>query len=215
MTEQEAIDIAIYCLGVQAEQEVCEESGLICKEVAIVAISALKKIRQHWEIGTAEDLKKLAKEENTVKFYYCESEDDYYIGQRVQNMYYAKYDDGSFVWFLSRCLPWGQHVIAPCTQWKEYTYPSEPKEIPLLEWLQGFLRKYCGGTVEKCSKAVEKQTPKDPGKIHGRFSDTYICPVCKYALIHKNETSWFCGKHYNFCPDCGQAIKWDENTEEI
>ena len=57
----EALEIAIHCLGVQAEQEMCEEcpvygeSGIICKEVAIVAISALKEIQQYRGIGTVEE----------------------------------------------------------------------------------------------------------------------------------------------------------------
>ena len=61
MTEQEAIDIAIHCLGVQAEQEVCEEchlyaeGGITCREVARTAISALKEIQQYREIGTVEE----------------------------------------------------------------------------------------------------------------------------------------------------------------
>lgn len=86
--------------------------------------------------------KHMKNEEDILKFYYCESEDDYYIGQRVQNMYYARYADGAFTWFMSRYLPWGKHVIAPETAWKEYTYPTEPKEIPFTEWLEGFIRKH-------------------------------------------------------------------------
>ena len=70
-------------------------------------------------------------EEDILKFYYCESEDDYYLGQRVQNMYYAKYEPGGFTWFMSRYLPWG-----------EEGYPSEPKEIPFMEWIDGFIRKH-------------------------------------------------------------------------
>ena len=61
MTEQEAIDIAIHCLNVQAEREVCEEcpvyaeGGIACREVARTAISALKEIQQYREIGTVEE----------------------------------------------------------------------------------------------------------------------------------------------------------------
>lgn len=50
MAEQEAIEIAIHCLNVQAEQEVCEEcpvyagGGIACREVARTAISALKEV---------------------------------------------------------------------------------------------------------------------------------------------------------------------------
>ena len=56
MTPEEAIKIAIHCFGVQAEQEVCEEcpvyleSGIACREVARVAISALKEIQEYREI---------------------------------------------------------------------------------------------------------------------------------------------------------------------
>ena len=61
MTENEALEIAIHCLGVQAEQEVCEEcpvyreSGLACRETARNAITALKEIQQYREIGTVEE----------------------------------------------------------------------------------------------------------------------------------------------------------------
>lgn len=84
------------------------------------------------------------KEENILKFYYCESEDDYLLGQRVDNFYYARYDKkcGEFVWCMSRWLPWGQRVTDKNTLWKEHTYPSEPIEISFADWLKGFLRKY-------------------------------------------------------------------------
>ena len=95
-------------------------------------------------VGWAKDIicKHMKNEEDILKFYYCESEDDYYIGKRVQNMYYARYADGGFTWFMSRYLPWGERVTAPETAWKEYTYPIEPKEIPFTEWLEGFIRKH-------------------------------------------------------------------------
>ena len=95
-------------------------------------------------VGWAKDIicKHMKNEEDILKFYYCESEDDYYIGKRVQNMYYARYADGGFTWFMSRYLPWGERITAPETAWKEYTYPTEPKEIPFTEWLEGFIRKH-------------------------------------------------------------------------
>ena len=70
MTEKEAIKIAIHCLNVQAEQEVCEEcpiyieSGIACKEVDRAAISALGEIQQYREIGTVEYFKKLKLADN-------------------------------------------------------------------------------------------------------------------------------------------------------
>ena len=110
---------------------------------------------------TADIIRKHMKnEEDVLKFYYCESEDDYYLGQRVQNMYYARYADGCFTWFMSRYLPWGERVTAPETAWKEYTYPTEPKEIPFTEWLYGFIRKHMNdGWIP-----VDDRLP-EPGRI--------------------------------------------------
>lgn len=196
------------------------------------AIKALNEIQQYREIGTVEELKNSTREEDILKFYYCESEDDYYLGQRVENKYYARYGKTGFTWFMSRYLPWGEHVIAPNTIWKEYTYPSEPKEIPFFEWLQGFMKKYCGGTVEECREAVEKQNPKKPiwkqeiGIVHKYYADghgetveekwaDWVCPNC----------GWFVGEQYiprrhnqmksNYCSRCGQKINWSENLEEM
>ena len=93
--------------------------------------------------------KHMKNEENILKFYYCESEDDYYLGQRVQNMYYAKYGPGVFTWFMSRYLPWGTDG-----------YPSEPKEIPFMEWIEGFIRKHMNdGWIP-----VDDRLP-EPGRI--------------------------------------------------
>lgn len=171
------------------------------------AIKALNEIQQYREIGTVEELKNSTREEDILKFYYCESEDDYYLGQRVENKYYARYGKTGFTWFMSRYLPWGEHVIAPNTIWKEYTYPSEPKEIPFFEWLQGFMKKYCGGTVEECRKAVEKQKPKKPIDADEDYG-FFICPVCRKTIYASDDF-----ESHKFCLNCGQAIQWDENLE--
>ena len=89
-----------------------------------------EELEQYRAIGTVEECRKSVKEEDVLKFYYCESKDDYYIGKRVGNFYYARYGETGFEWFMSRYLPWGEHVVEPNTLWKEHTYPSEPKEIP-------------------------------------------------------------------------------------
>lgn len=81
-----------------------------------------------------------------TKFYYIESIDDYWIGEDLGDdctLYYAKWNGKlGFVWNASRYLPWGEHVVSPTSLWKEYTYPSEPKEIPFTDWIIGFLNKY-------------------------------------------------------------------------
>ena len=73
---------------------------------------ATKIIREH-----------VKNEEDVLKFYYCESEDDYYIGKELpkSNFYYAKYGKTGFVCFMSRYLPWGKHVVHLKTAWKVYT----------------------------------------------------------------------------------------------
>ena len=153
------------------------------------------ELEQYREIGTVEELKKAVKEEDVLKFYYCESENDYYIGKRVENFYYARYGETGFEWFMSRYLPWGEHVLKPNTLWKEYTFPSEPREIPFFEWLQGFLKKYCGGTVEECREAMANkkkcenqwhndiENPLEPIKVYSALKSE----ILKLELRIKNR----------------------------
>lgn len=82
MTENEALKIAIHCLGVQAEQEACEEcpvyreSGIVCKEIARIAITALKEIQQYREIGTVEECREAVEKQNQKPLdFYGDSED--------------------------------------------------------------------------------------------------------------------------------------------
>ena len=77
-----------------------------------------------------EVVKEKCLEEEELKFYYCESKDEYLIGRRVDNFYYARWSGKSFEFFMSRYLPWG-----------EGNYPSEPIEISFTEWLIGFMKR--------------------------------------------------------------------------
>ena len=73
MTENEMLKIAVHCLGVQAEQEVCEECDIYgnchtdCKDVAVVAIKALEEIQQYREIGTVEECREAVEKQKTKK----------------------------------------------------------------------------------------------------------------------------------------------------
>ena len=177
-------------------------------QAILIAAQAIEEIQQYRKIGTVEELKNSTREEDILKFYYCESEDDYYIGKRVGNFYYARYGKTGFTWFMSRYLPWGEHVIAPNTLWKEHTYPSEPKEIPFFEWLQGFIKKYCGGTVEECREAVGKQKAKKPRDIEYDYS-YFVCPNCGDGIYVTDDF-----ESHKYCLNCGQAIQWvNENLE--
>lgn len=153
MTENDAIEELKFnnekCLE-QCEGACFSRKNNDCACQDTVIERMLDELLQYRAIGTVEECRKSVKEEDVLKFYYCESKDDYYIGKRVGNFYYARYGETGFEWFMSRYLPWGEHVVSPHTLWKEYTYPSEPKEIPFFEWLQGFLKKYC----PNCGQAI-------------------------------------------------------------
>ena len=82
MKPEESIKIAIHCLGVQADQEVCEEcsvyleGGIACREVARVAISALEEIQQYREIGTVEECREAVKNYKSIVCSSAEKDSD-------------------------------------------------------------------------------------------------------------------------------------------
>lgn len=201
MTENEAIKALIYL------KVACMNKSNTVKSLN-TAIKALKEVQEYRKLGTVEEIMESIKEENILKFYYCESEDDYYIGKRLDNFYYAKYEKTGFVWFMSRYLPWGEHIVAPDTLWKEHTYPSEPKEIPFDRWIQGFLKKYCGGTVEECREAVEKQKAKKCIKESCPDHTYYKCPTCgKIQMSEYIHGFRRLGRITNNCDNCGQRLE--------
>lgn len=64
------------------------------------------------------------------------------------------------------------------------------------------------GTVEECREAREKQNHKVL-KFYGDGEEgLLLCPNCDGDLWDLMD----CG--FDFCPYCGQAIQWNENTEE-
>lgn len=164
------------------------------------AVKALEEIQEYRKLGTPEELQKIQKEEDILKFYYCDTEDSYLLGQRVGNFYYAHYRKGSWLFDMSRDLPWGKHVVNERSLWKEHTYPSEPREIDFEEWLDGFIKKVCGGTPEECLAAVEKQTAKLViDNTPTEDSVWYQCPTCKGDLTTIRGF---------YCQYCGQKLHW-------
>lgn len=61
----------------------------------------------------------------------------------------------------------------------------------------------------------KRDTAKAPLIHKNKFSDTYVCPNCNLVFINKDEKGWFCGKHYKFCPNCGQRIKWEDSGNSM
>lgn len=160
------------------------------------------ELEAYQSIGTVEEMQKAVMEEDVLKFYYIESEDKYVVGQRVDNFYYGEVGKTGLVFYMSRYLPWGEHVVDDATAWKEYTYPSEPKEMDFNSWLQGFIKKECGGTIEECREAVEKQRAKKPIN-----NDLCTCPTCgtHNEVIKKRRNTVVCDTVY--CWHCGHAMK--------
>ena len=132
-------------------------------------------------------------EEDILKFYYVESLDEYWVGQRRGTRYYGKWTGNCFTFTHSRYLPWGEHVVAPDTIWKEHIYPSEPKEIPFNEWLQGFLKKEC--------PPVEPKRPKGEWKYGNGNGE---CPFCG----HERQDGWD-----NFCGFCGADMRGNNDEK--
>ena len=67
-----------------------------------------------------------------------------------------------------------------------------------------------GLTPGQIMELKERDTEKAPEIHENKRSSVYTCPSCNLVLINKDEKGWFCGKHYKFCPDCGQRIKWED-----
>lgn len=139
-------------------------------------------------------------EEDILKFYYVESLDDYWIGRRLDTMYYAEWHQEwkTFVWTHSRYLPWGEHVVAPHTAWKEHTYPSEPKEICFADWIVGFTRKYFTPTEYKRAKWEWESSTYDRTPCELR----YRCSNCHHETITHGGEPW-----EKYCPNCGYDMK--------
>lgn len=142
----------------------------------------------------------VVEEENILKFYYVRSIDEYWIGRRLDTLYYAIYESGNqqWVWAYSRYLPWGEHVVSPTSLWKEYTYPSEPEEIPFTDWLQGFAKKHIAADVRPVVRGKWKH-------INNRC-DGYAWQICS-ECGGKGKSTW------NFCPNCGADMRGEEGGQ--
>lgn len=142
----------------------------------------------------------VVEEENILKFYYVRSIDEYWIGRRIDNFYYAEYvsERRQWTWTHSRYLPWGEHIVSPTSLWKEYTYPSEPEEIPFDEWLQGFVKKHAADVLPVV-KARWIGYPECLKYTNAYSDDHIVCSACEECFsILDNDC-----ERFNFCPNCG------------
>lgn len=103
------------------------------------------------------------------------------------------------------------------------TYNGMPQEvdevcdfmISALEELQQYRQI---GTVDECRAVIEKQIPKEPLKrdVGGEKlrREFLSCPICGKRLLDiaylNGKKDHITGKKSKICPDCGQALKWED-----
>lgn len=171
------------------KREECEKALDMLRAFSVQNLDAnLKDIIKSNKI-IAQLIKEHFDDESQIKFYYCESENSYLIGERVGNFYYAHWYHGiGFAFDMSRYLPWGEHIIDDKTVWKEHTYPSEPIEIDFNTWIKGFV------------KMIENDNP--PLKFEEIHEGMWVWDnVCKlYLLVHGTKETEFKKFIYG---DCG------------
>lgn len=186
----------------------------VCKTQLLDCIHAIK------EMPAAD----VVEEENILKFYYVRSIDEYWIGRRLDTLYYARYEaeNQQWVWAYSRYLPWGEHVVSPTSLWKEHTYPSEPEEISFTDWLKGFSQKYVAAKGRPVVHGEWKNAHPSSPLLDG--GGPPYCSVCgKEAPLRSVEVNqWklergsLSGPEVvyktecflsNFCPSCGADMR--------
>ena len=118
-------------------------------------------------------------------------------------------------------------VCAPafCTGFR-FVYP-EPEDYAIEEAIKALkeIQQYREiGTVEECREAIEKQKAKKPLLVSKKkkkiMEGDYvhvICPSCEEEIFSCFLFyPWNDSQRTNkFCKNCGQAILWDENLEEM
>lgn len=57
-------------------------------------------------------------------------------------------------------------------------------------------------------QSLEKQIPKKPIKIDREHFITDNCKTCEKTIAVENALGSF--DKFNYCPECGQKLKWEE-----
>lgn len=181
------------------------KNDLICRQAALDALGEAPKVwtdspeefaaLSQWEmdvtaIKALPSAEPKTDDESELKFYYVESVDDYWVGRRLDNFYYANWHEGlGFVWSHSRYLPWGEHIVDENTLWKEHTYPSEPIEIPFTEWIVGFYKKYLSepktGRCETCKRNADNGGFYDDGRTRCPIQEHYVLLKDGYCHLYE------------------------------
>lgn len=128
----------------------------------------------------AAEIARLNDEPPAYRFYYCESEDSYLLGRRMDTLYYAHWHEPiGFVWDMSRYLPWAATIDGRergCA-WGVHTYPSEPAEISPSEWFKGFLAQRLTASQQE-TRAARNELCVKCGRYHEAHKGA--CDGCRW-----------------------------------
>ena len=195
MSKKTKEQLALEYPQLTASIELCEEYlSRICKGIPpplhiphqqedydMQFAAAFDELKEYRKAGVVDEI--------NFRFFYCESEDSYLLGYRVDNFYYARWHEPiGFMWEMSRYLPWDETVESPDSLWKVHTYPSKPKEISVNEWFKGFLK-------QRLSEYVRSEI-----SIHAHWKlmgMDYVCSSCDEEAEYT----------YKYCPNCGAKME--------
>ena len=100
-------------------------------EARKMAVNALKEIQKYRKIG------------NILKFYYCDSQDDYLIGLDVGD-FYAHYRNNQWMFDMIKEQPYCETNNINDSGYV-HNYTTKPRLINFSDWLNGFMNKYYNG----------------------------------------------------------------------
>lgn len=59
-------------------------------------------------------------------------------------------------------------------------------------------------------EALDKQIPEPPVVLNRKGSKHFFCVACDMRLVYEINGELCAGRKTRFCPDCGQALDWEE-----
>lgn len=62
----------------------------------------------------------------------------------------------------------------------------------------------------KACAALYKQIPEPPGVLNQKGSKHVYCVACGMKFVSQINGDLCAGRKTRFCPDCGQAIDWED-----
>ncbi|MDE6019997.1 MAG: hypothetical protein K2H01_03225 [Ruminococcus sp.] len=89
------------------------------------------------------------------------------------------------------------------------------KAIKYLELIRIFDNQNLKKSLDMATKALEKQIPKKPLDVCAPVVKLGICPVCKGEIDKLGDRPNRVFIHDRYCKDCGQAIDWSDENEQI